>query len=466
MNESKLVVEGIIADVDKDLFLGQIVISKETGLIEEVIDLRSEGKAIKSDVIYDKDCVIFAGMGDIHIHAREDETGKQMYKEDYTTSSLAALNGGVVHVSAMPNTPSPLTTQEQLEWHRNRVDEIDLPVHITPYVGIGPNTKPLEEEVPYKVFTGPSVGDLFFRNREELEDALRHYENQNVSFHVEDFDVLEKSQNEPTHNLRRPVECVEVALSYVLELIKKYSINAKLCHWSIGRRSFEMIQKYRDEGCRITLEVSPLHLLFDSDMINDSPEMWPYVQMNPAIQSREHRLDLIKGLKDDFIDFLATDHAPHTLDEKFVQFEKFKENYPQGLPNEEIYRRMLIDDPSLCRKTCCLNATSGAPWLDTYSYVVVHLVKEHGFSYKDIARITSYNPGKFVNEFLSSENGKGYGKVEKDYLGCLTVINFNKKSIMTRAKVKSKAGWSALEGREFSGVLEAVIVKGEIVGRG
>src|SRR3569832_508603 len=96
-----------------------------------------------------------------------------------------------------------------------------------------------------------------------------------------------------------------------------------------------MIAAYRERGCDIVLEVSPLHLLFDTSMTDLDPELWTKIQMNPAVQAPQHRAALIEGLKTGFIQILATDHAPHTEEEKFSAFTKWKDEFP-GKSNKEI----------------------------------------------------------------------------------------------------------------------------------
>lgn len=92
-----------------------------------------------------------------------------------------------MHISAMPNTPQPLLSEEQLAWygeklvareltakrHKNRCSGLD--VFVLNYAGVGPGTKPLDSSVPYKAYTGPSVGPLFFKNEAELREVLQNY---------------------------------------------------------------------------------------------------------------------------------------------------------------------------------------------------------------------------------------------------------------------------------------------------
>ncbi|MEK6921673.1 MAG: amidohydrolase family protein [Nanoarchaeota archaeon] len=449
MIANNIIVQGRFVNSDEEFF-GQIEIDKRSGIITRVGQDLGEPTYAYSD-----DFLIFPGFGDIHIHAREDETEKQCYKEDYHTVNEAAINGGVVHVSCMPNTPSPLTTEKQLQWHQEKCRP--FPVMIFQYVGVGKHTLPLETAVPYKVFTGPSVGDLFFRNEAEVRDALQHYKGKSVSFHVEDYEVLEANKTAGTHSDRRPVACVETALAYVLQIIEDYDLEAKLCHWSTGGRSIEMIKAHRAKGYNTALEVSPLHLYFDADMLEETPERWPYVQMNPALQGREHRLQLIEGLRTGFIQYLATDHAPHTLDEKFKQFEP-----PEGssMTREEYYRHLKTNDVRECRRRACLDSTSGTPQLDTYGPFSTWLMQAQGFTAQDIARVAAENPGVFVNRFHNLP-GK-FGRVDVGYYGSLTVIDPATPITITREQLKTKCGWSPFEGVTFPGSVDATIIKGQI----
>ena len=454
---NNIIIQGHIVNPE-EVFFGQIAIDRQTGLITEVakgaglFEQRSIGNPM---YIFSKDVLIFPGFGDIHIHAREDETGKQCYKEDYATVNAAAIQGGVVHTSDMPNTPAPLITSAQLHWHQHRCS--GYPVAMFHYVGIGQETRPLEENVAYKVFTSHSVGTLFFRSEQELRNALQHYRKKRVSFHVEDFAILEERKVEPTHAERRPVACIEKALEYVLQIIEDYELEAKLCHWPVGGKSFDMIAKHRARGYNTTLEVSPLHLFYDADMLKEKPELWPYVQMNPALQGREHRLALIQALKSGFIQYLATDHAPHTLEEKFKQF-KTEEQQRLGMTPEQYYKHLKETDIERCRELACLDGISGTPQLDTYGLIATWLMKEHGFAPQDIVRVCAENPGAFVNQ-LHTGPGK-FGKIEPGYYGSLTLLDTTKQTTVRREDLKTKVGWSPFEGVTFPGSVAATFIKG------
>src|SRR2546423_11981180 len=129
------IIEGILADID-GVRPGQVAI--DNGLITAV------GPALgTADHVFGEECLIFAGMGDIHIHAREDITGKESHKETFATAAAAALNGGVVHVADMPNNPAAPIDDASYAVKETLVRSQRLPVHFTLYAGIGPGTRPL-----------------------------------------------------------------------------------------------------------------------------------------------------------------------------------------------------------------------------------------------------------------------------------------------------------------------------------
>src|SRR6516164_4130252 len=146
---NRVIVEGRLADID-GVRAGQVCI--EDGTISAV------GSSLgKPEHVFGDDCLIFAGMGDIHIHAREDTTGRENYKETFATAAAAALHGGVIHVADMPNNPVAPVDDASYAAKERLVAAGKLPVTFTLYAGIGPGTHPLSRKVPYKAYMGPSV---------------------------------------------------------------------------------------------------------------------------------------------------------------------------------------------------------------------------------------------------------------------------------------------------------------------
>ena len=143
----------------------RIEIDQNSGLITKI----SEPIGV-ADFVF-KDEIIFPGFVDIHVHAREDVSHKEDYKEDFKTAGEAAINGGVVAFVEMPNNPIPPIDNVSYEAKRELIKK--CPIEVLLYAGIGPNTKPLSKKIPYKVFMGPSVGELFFNSKKELEELLK-----------------------------------------------------------------------------------------------------------------------------------------------------------------------------------------------------------------------------------------------------------------------------------------------------
>jgi dihydroorotase len=406
-------IEGRIVNHDAE-FEGAIEIDTRTGLIERVGPM--EGR---SD-IDTSSCLIFPGFGDLHIHAREDVGGTQRYKEDFRSMSAAAVHGGVVHVADMPNNPVAPINDASYVGKEALTKTSD--VHVTLYAGIGPNTNPLERHVPYKAFMGPSVGDLFFTSQAQLEEAVAKYRGKNVSFHCEDPEILAANRNAPTHEQKRPASAEITATEFALYLIEKYELVGKLCHYST-RGGLDKIVAARARGVRVTCEVTPHHLFFDESMLTDENRLW--LQMNPPLRSSDDRVALIAALKRGDIDYVATDHAPHTIAEKG-------------------------------------KGVSGVPLLDTYGAFAAWLMVEQGFTAQDIARVCAFNPGVFVREFLPAGFGKGYGRVEAGYVGSLTVLDMSTPYVVTRESVKTKCGWSPFEGYVLPGSVRFSVIQGRV----
>ncbi len=406
-----MIIEGLLADVD-GVRHGQVAV--EHGMIEAV------GPSLgQPDRVFGDDCLIFAGMGDIHIHAREDVTGQDCHKETFATAAAAALHGGVIHVADMPNNPAAPITDASYQAKENLLRDQRLPVTFTLYAGIGPGTRPLERRVPYKAYMGPSVGDLFFRTLDELDQTLAHYRGQAVSFHCEDPILLEQHRQALTHELRRPPECELSATRFALHLIEKYGLVGKLCHYSVGE-GVPLIRDAKRKGLPVTAEVTPHHLFFDTAMITDANRAW--MQMNPPLRSPADREAMLAALRDGTADYLATDHAPHTIAEK-----------ERGV--------------------------SGQPHLDTYGAFVTWLLVEQGFTPERIAAVCSANPGAFVNPYHDEK----FGRLLPGHVGSLTVLNLKQPTTVRREDLRTKCGWSPFEGVTFPGRVEAVCVRGRWV---
>jgi dihydroorotase len=403
----------------------QICFDETTGLIVDVGQL-----SLMADFRFSDDCLLFAGMGDIHIHAREDVSQKNCYKEDFCSAHSAMINGGVTHAGDMPNNPVPPVDDESYLAKMKLTEKVNG--DIWTYAGIGPGTLPLSFKVPYKVYMGPSIGELFFKDLPTLDTALARYTGQWVSFHCEDPEILESSKAAPTHEARRPVKAEVVATKDALMLIEKHKLAGKLCHYSSGE-GLELIRAARSRGQKILIEVTPQHLYYSVEELgNQEKKMF---QMNPPIRGNKDKEEMLRALIDGEIDFLATDHAPHTQEEKSI-------------------------------------GTSGLTGLDTFGPFVTWLILEKKISPQLIARVASENPGNFFNEFLPSwkkiQNsyesfGLGLGHLKPGYRASFTVLNLKRAKKISKENLKTKVGHSPFEGVTFPGSVESVFIGGQKV---
>jgi dihydroorotase len=406
-----IIVEGMLADID-GVRHGQVCLADGT--------ITAVGPALgKPDHVFGEGCLIFAGMGDIHIHARQDVTGRENHKETFATASAAALHGGVVHVADMPNNPAAPVDELSYAAKERLLAVEDLPVTFTLYAGIGPGTRPLERVVPYKAYMGPSVGELYFTSLEELDRTLAAYRGQAVSFHCEDPVLLERHKAAPTHETRRPTECELSATRFALSMVEKYGLKGKLCHYSVGE-GLPLIRKARAQGLAVTAEVTPHHLFFDTAMVTAENRQW--MQMNPPLRAPNDRAAMLQALRDGTVDYLATDHAPHTLAEK-----------ERGV--------------------------SGQPHLDTYGPFVTWLLVEQGIQPQRIAAVCAANPGTFVNGFRQEK----FGRLVAGYVGSLAVLDLRRPTTVRRGDLRTRCGWSPFEGVTFPGSVAAVFVRGSRV---
>ena len=372
----------------------------------------------KPDQEFGSDCLIFAGMGDIHIHARDDVSEAEIYKEDFTTAAAAAVNGGLVHVADMPNNHVAPIDDATYLGKQEHLRKRNVPIHVTLYAGIGPGTKPLSLPVPYKVYMGPSVGDLFFSTLEQLDATLAEYRGCDVSFHCEDPVLLQQNRGAATHEQRRPPECEISATRFALKMIEKYDLTGKLCHYSVGD-GLPLIREARQRGLPVTCEVTPHHLYFDTSDISEANR--GLMQMNPPLRGTSDRVAMLAALRDGTLDYLATDHAPHTLADK-----------ARGI--------------------------SGQPHLDTYGAFVTWLIAKQGFHPEQAARFCSENPGRFVNSYAAP---KKFGRIEPGYSASLTVLNLARPVTIQSKDLRTKCGWSPFEGVTFPGSVEAIYIDGK-----
>ncbi len=409
-SEPHFVIEGH-AYRDGDFVPTRIEIDRKTGCIATLGTPQGKG-----DLLLGEDQLILPGCIDFHVHAREDASGEHEYKENFQSAGEAAVHGGVTAIVDMPNNPSPPVDEES--YARKRELAARSPVEVLLYAGIGQGTRPLSFPVPYKAYMGPSVGQLFFDDDESLRDALAHYRGQWVSFHAESPEILRQCKSRPTHHERRPPEAEIEAVRLALSLARDFSIHPHICHLSTAG-GFEEIVRMRERGFPVTCEVTPHHLMFDLEGL-PSLKRASFFQCNPPIRSRSDRLTLLDAFRRGEIDFLATDHAPHSLDE-----------------NER--------------------GVSGIPHLDTFAPFLFWL-REQGVEWTEICAAAAERPGRAFGRFTSTL----HGRIDAGFAASFTVLDRRRPITIRRQSLRTRARWSPFEGMTFSGSVAYTVVRGKV----
>lgn len=395
-----------------------------------IVDFQRIDPRIAEDVLaihgadnYSDDCLIFPGFIDIHTHCREDVTGKDNHKEDYVSVGRAALSGGVVYVADMPN--NPVVPLDRASYDAKEQIPLDrCPIDVLLYAGIGPDTKPFDRdgEVPYKCFLGPSTrseDSLHFNHYAQLSAALARYRGKSVSFHCEDSTLLQIHKHLPTHEERRAPICEWMAIDVATDFIEYHGLRGKICHVSTAEGMKTILTK-KAAGVNVTAEITPHHLYFDTGMITE--ENRHFLRMNPPIRPREDREFLLQMVREGKFDFLATDHAPHTVAEK-------------------------------------LRGISGVPQLDTYGPFVAWLIKEQGVSPEVIFKMACLRPGEWVSSFLPERK---LGRIKVGYDANVTVLDLSRPAVEGRP-LYTKCNWSPFDLRQLPGMVKAVYFRGEKV---
>ena len=290
----------------------------------------NNGKLIKADFSLDgiqgnigadtcfNNCVIFPAFCDVHVHLREPGF---FYKETIASGTAACARGGYSDVFSMPNlNPVPDSVDNikaQLE-----IIERDAVINVHPYASItvgqaGRELSDFEGLSHYAAaFSDDGKG---VQSREMMRSAMLKAKQLNkvIAAHCEDNSLLfggciHKGEFAKENNL--PGICSESEWGPIkrdIELVKETGCAYHVCHVS-AKESVELIRQAKHDGVNITCETAPHYLVMNDSMLKDEGRF----KMNPPIRAEEDRLALIEGIKDGTIDMIATDHAPHSLEEK------------------------------------------------------------------------------------------------------------------------------------------------------
>jgi len=298
-----------------ELITGDIFI--EDGLIKEIGTLAN----IKADEIIEADGFVVApGFIDLHVHLREPGGEK---KETIATGTLAAAKGGFTTIAAMPNTRPVPDSKEQLEWLHRRIEETAV-VKVLPYgsITIREAGKELTDfsalkEAGVFALTDDGVG---VQSADMMLSAMKKAAQEGLTIvaHCEENTLINKgSVHEGSFSKEHgingiPSVCESVHIARDVLLAEAANCHYHVCHIST-KESVRTVRDAKRAGIHVTAEVTPHHLLLCEE---DIPGLDPNFKMNPPLRGSDDREALIEGLLDGTIDFIATDHAPHTKEEK------------------------------------------------------------------------------------------------------------------------------------------------------
>lgn len=301
------------------LFDGEFI--RKDILIEDgiIADIKSYIPHVSGVSVFDmNNCFVFPGLIDVHVHLREPG---YFYKETILSGSKAAAHGGFTTVCAMPNLNPVPDSLEHLDTQLEIIEN-DAVVRVLPYASITVGEKQQElsdmETLAWLTvaFSDDGVG---VQSAQMMEEAMRRAKKLGkiIVAHCEVNELLnggcihdgEYARKNGYRGISSESEWREVERD--IELARKTGCKYHVCHVST-KESVELIRKAKSQGLPISCETAPHYLVFSDDDLQDDGRF----RMNPPIRSSEDRAELIAGIKDGTIDMIATDHAPHSAEEK------------------------------------------------------------------------------------------------------------------------------------------------------
>jgi dihydroorotase len=376
-------------------------------------------------------CHILPGIIDDQVHFREPGL---THKADIGSESKAAICGGVTSYLDMPNNSPPCIDLNGLEFKRQIAARSSY-ANYGFYLG-ATNTNIAEirrlkigDACGIKVFMCSSTGNMLVDD----EDTLRHIFADAavpVVTHCEDTPMIQAAElqarerygeNVPLreHPMIRSAEACFKSSSLAVRLAREYGTRLHVLHLTTARE-MELFERGPIEDKRITAEVCIHHLWYDE---SDYAELGSLIKCNPAIKTRADRDALRAAVQNDRIDIIATDHAPHTREEKAMSYFEA----PSGLPLVQHMLPMMLE---LCR--------------------------EGVLSLPGVARKAAHNPAS-----LFGIRDRGF--LREGYLADLAIVDLNATTRITAQQLKYKCGWSPLEGSELHSSVIMTVLGGEIV---
>ncbi len=382
---------------------------------------------------------LFPGVIDDQVHFREPGL---THKATIYSESKAAASGGVTSFMEMPNTIPPATTIELLE-EKYRIAQITSIANYSFFMGTSnDNLEEIKKVNPKticgaKIFMGSSTGSLVVDDKKALENIFR-FSPVLISTHCETDGIIKKNEELmrekygdaipiELHPIIRNEEQCLTSSRKAIELATKHNSRLHILHISTAEETALFSNKIPLDKKRITAEVCVHHLWFDSD---NYEKFGTLIKCNPAIKAPHHKKKISEALLDDRIDIIATDHAPHTWEEKHALTPENKSNYfktPSGLPLVQHGLNMMLE-----------------------------FYHEKKITLEKIVEKMSHAPAICFNI-------KDRGFIREGYFADLVLLDLNADWKVSKENIYYKCGWSPLEDSTFHSRITHTFVNGRLV---
>ena len=392
-----------------------------------LIDLISDKNLVSDENIDCNNLIILPGVIDSQVHFRE--PGLEG-KENLESGMLAAVSGGVTAIFEMPNT-NPLTiTPETISDKLKRASKgawSDYAFYLGGTMRTSSNLSEWENlkgVCGIKIFMGASTGDLMTASDEEVESVVANGQRV-IAVHAEDQmimmenqkNILGDSEDVAMHcKWRSPESCLS-ATQRVVNLAKKHNRRVHILHITT-EQEMDFLSKNKDVA---SVELLANHLSLHAPECYE--RLGTLAQQNPPIREKNHQDALWKALNDGVVDIIASDHAPHTLEEK-------AEKYPKS--------------------------PSGTPGVQTLVPIMLNHVNNGKLSLSKLVSLWSHGP-----ERVHKIHNKG--RIKEGYDADFTIIDMNKEMIISNQQQKSKSRWTPFDGLKVRGWPTHTIVRGNCV---
>ena len=373
---------------------------------------------------------VIPGLIDDQVHFREPGL---THKGEIATESTAGLAGGVTSYFEMPNVNPTTTTNENL----TKKFQLASTKSVSNYsFHLGASNTNIEEikkadihqAAGLKVFMGASTGHMLVDDLDALDDIF-HYSPLIVVTHCEDQKTVERNEqlfhekygegvSPEHHHLIRDVESCYISSSLAVGLAKKYDADLHVFHLTT-EKEMELFSAGEADQKKITAEVCVHHMYFNNSYY---AELGNQIKCNPSIKQESDRQALIKALLENKIDIIATDHAPHSWEEK---------------------SRAYIEAPA------------GLPLVQHGLQILMDLYHQDVLSLETIVQKTSHNIAKRFQV-------KDRGYIREGYYADLAILDHEKPYEVSKENILYKCGWSPFEGHSFKSSIFMTIVNGNI----